>query len=189
LGGAERNDVTISELGSLGEFLGSFLTLVTVAYLAIQIRQNTAQQKREELISIQHGQNSVVAQLQDPRVLGAFVRGAAGDAPSIEDRGTAQNWVLQYLNHFEIVHDRYKTGALDEEQYERWAGFAVAVVAPAHIRQWWDNEDGKFAFSAEVREMIDRRLDDAANPPRPMTEMWTTFSPEAWAAAGSGSQS
>jgi len=41
--------VTISELGPLGEFLGSLLTLVTLAYLAIQIRQNTAQQKREEL--------------------------------------------------------------------------------------------------------------------------------------------
>ena len=38
--------MTIVELGSLGEFLGSILTLVTLAYLAIQIRQNTAQQKR-----------------------------------------------------------------------------------------------------------------------------------------------
>ena len=68
--------MTISELGALGEFLGAILTLATLAYLAIQIRQNTAQQRREEVISIQQGQNSVVAQLQDPRVLGAFVRGA-----------------------------------------------------------------------------------------------------------------
>ena len=55
--------MTISEFGSLGEFLGSVLTLATLAYLAVQIRQNTAQQKREELISIQPGQNSVVAAL------------------------------------------------------------------------------------------------------------------------------
>jgi hypothetical protein len=181
--------VTISELGSLGEFLGSILTLATVAYLAIQIRQNTVQQKREELISIQHGQNSVIAQLQDPRVLGAFVRGAAGQDPSIEDRGTAQNWVLQYLNHFEIVHDRYKAGALDEERYQLWASFAVAMVAPVHIRQWWDDEDGRLAFHSEVREMIEQRLHDPANPPLPITEMWTTFSPEAWESASRGSES
>ncbi len=181
--------MTISELGSLGEFLGSILTLATLAYLAIQIRQNTVQQKREELMSIQHGQNSVVAQLQDPRVLGAFVRGAAGQDPSIEDRGTAQNFVIQYLNHFEIVHDRYETGALDEEQYQLWAGFAVAFVAPVHIRRWWDDEDGKLAFHSEVREAIDQRLHDAANPPRPITEMWTTFSPEAWKSASRGSES
>ena len=69
----------------------SILTLATVAYLAIQIRQNTAQQKRKELISIQHGQNSVVAQLQDPGVFGAFVRGAAGHDSSIEDRAIADD--------------------------------------------------------------------------------------------------
>lgn len=45
-------------IGAVGEALGSIAVLVTLIYLAIQIRQNTAQQKREELISIQHGQNT-----------------------------------------------------------------------------------------------------------------------------------
>ena len=175
--------MTISDLGSLGEFVGSILTLVTLAYLAVQIRQNTAQQRREELISIQHGQNSVVAQLQDPRVAGAFARGAAGENPSIEDLSTAQNWVIQYLNHFQVVHDFYQNGALDEEQYQLWAGFAVAMVAPVGIRRWWEEEDGRLGFHSEIREMIDQRLNDTANPPQPITERWTTFSPEAWGVA------
>jgi hypothetical protein len=34
--------VTIAELGALGEFFGSILTLATLAYLAIQIRQDTS---------------------------------------------------------------------------------------------------------------------------------------------------
>ncbi len=174
--------MTISELGALGEFLGSILTLATLAYLAIQIRQNTAQQKREVLISIQHGQNAVVAQLLDPSVMGAFVRGAAGKDPSIEDRATAQNWVLQYLNHFQIIHDLHRNRALDEEQYQLWAGFAVAMIAPARVRKWWEEEDGRFAFHSEVREMIDERLRDIENPPRPITEMWSTFDPNPWEA-------
>lgn len=33
--------MTISELGAIGEFLGSVLTVVTLVYLAIQVRQNT----------------------------------------------------------------------------------------------------------------------------------------------------
>jgi len=174
--------VTISELGAVGEFVGSVLTLFTLVYLAAQIRQNTAQQKREELVSIQHGQNSVVAQLQDPRICGAFVRGAAGRDPSIADRATAQNWVVQYLNHFQIVHDLYGNGSLDEETYQLWAGFAVAMVAPSRIREWWDHEDGKLAFHSGVRDMIDHRLNDSANPPRPITEMWSAFDPAAWEA-------
>ncbi len=178
--------MTIAELGALGEFVGAILTLATLAYLAVGIRQNTAQQKREELISVQHGQNSVVAQLQDPQVFGGYVRTAAGRRPSIEDRGAAFSWVVQYLNHFEVVHRLYRSGSMDEEQYQRWAGFAVAIVAPAGMRQWWDEEDGRSGFHLEVREMIDQRLNDPANPPLPITEMWSAFSPDAWESASRG---
>ena len=179
--------MTIAELGALGEFLGSILKLATLAYLAVGIRQNTSQQRREELVSVQHGQNSVVAQLQDPRVFGAYVRAASGRNPSIEDRGTAFAWVVQYLNHFEVVHSLYRSGAMDEEQYQRWAGFAVAIVAPTGMRQWWDEEDGRSGFHLEVREMIDQRLNDPANPPLPITEKWSAFSPDAWEAASRSS--
>jgi hypothetical protein len=175
--------VTIAELGALGEFIGSILTLATLAYLAVQIRQNTAQQKREELISIQHGQNSVIAQLRDPKVFGAYVRAAAGRDPSVEDWGIAFAWVVQYLNHFQVVRELYGSGALGEEQYQLWAGYAVSTVAPAGIRRWWDEENGRLAFHSEVREMIGERLDDPDDPPTPLTEMWSFFGPDAWESA------
>ena len=72
---------------AVGDSLGAIAVLVTLIYLAIQIKQNTAQQKREELVSIQHGQNSLVAQLQDPRVMGEYARTAKDKSPTIEDRG------------------------------------------------------------------------------------------------------
>ena len=46
---------------------------------------------------------------------------------------------------------------MNEEQYQLWAGYAVALVAPAGIRRWWDEEDGRLAFHSEVRDMIDER--------------------------------
>jgi len=123
-------------IAAVGKIMSALAVLITLAYLAIQIRQNTAQQKREELVSIQHAQNAVVAQLQDPRVFGAYVRAATDRSPTIEDRGTTFSWVVQYLNHFQVVHELHRNGALDEEQYQLWAGFAVAIVAPKGIRRW-----------------------------------------------------
>jgi hypothetical protein len=175
--------MTISELGAIGEFVGSMLTLVTLVYLAVQIRQNTAQQQREENISVQHGQNSVVRELQDPRVMGAYVRYATDQQPSVEDRGTAFSWIVQYLNHFGLVHELYRNGGMNEERYQLWAGFAVAIVAPPGVRRWWDEENGRMGFHREVRELIDRALQDPDNPPEPITEMWSMFNGEAWAAA------
>jgi hypothetical protein len=180
--------VTIAELGALGEFIGSILTIGTLAYLAVGIRQNTAQQKREELISVQHGQNSVIAQLRDPHVFGAYVRAAAGQSPSIEDRGTAFAWVVQYLNHFQVVQELHRSGAMDEEKYQLWAGYAASIVAPAGMRRWWDEENGRLAFHSEVREAIDERLNDPDNPPVPLTEMWSSFAPDAWESASRKSE-
>ena len=179
--------MTIMELGALGEFIGSILTIATLIYLATQVRQNTAQQKREELVSVQHGQNSVVAQLQDPRVTRAYALASEGDgSESIEDRAMAIVWVIQYLNHFQIVHELYEGGSMEEEQYQLWAGFAVSIVASKGIRAWWEGEEGRLAFHSGVRDLIDRRLKDESDPPVPFNDLWTIFSGEAWGAGESG---
>ena len=175
--------MTLEQLGNIGEFVAALATLVTLAYLAAQIRQNTAQQRREELVSIQHGQNGVIGQLQDPALAEAYVRTASGRSATPSQELRAVNWVLQYLNHFQIVHDLHLSGALDDEQYRLWEGFAVAVVAPPGIRRWWDEEDGRLAFHSDVREIVDARLRDEENPPVPINEMWSAWNVDAWDAA------
>lgn len=179
--------MTITELGALGEFVGSILTIATLIYVATQVRQNTAQQKREELVSVQHGQNSVVAQLQDPKVTRAYALASEGEgAGSIEDRAMAIVWIIQYLNHFQIVHELYEGGSMEEEQYQLWAGFAVSIVASKGMRAWWEGEDGRLGFHSGVRDLIDRRLRDESNPPLPFNEMWTIFNGAAWGPEASG---
>ncbi len=135
--------MTIIELGALGEFVSSIVVVVTVIYLAVQVRQNTLQQKREETVSIQQGQNAVVSQMLDPAVVQAYVRASDGDIPvSVADQSRAIIWVIQYINHFQIIYDCYHDGTLDEERYLLWEGFAVSIIASKGIRAWWDAEDG-----------------------------------------------
>jgi len=173
--------MTIMELGAIGEFLGSVVVIVSVIYLAAQVRQNTAQQKREETISIHRGQNEVVAQMMDPAVIRAFALVADGDAPaSIEDRARTIMWVILYLNHFQIVYDLHHQGTLDGERYAVWELYAVAIVACKGIRAWWDGESGKLAFTPNMRALIDRRLDDPKIASTPLNEMWSIFGAEAW---------
>ena len=173
--------MTVMELGALGEFVGSIAVIATLIYLALQIRQNTSQQKREETVSIQHGQNKVVAQMQDPSVVRAYARAADGDTPaSIADRARAIIWVIQYLNHFQIVFDLHNDGSLDDERYDLWESFAISMVASKGIRAWWDNELGKLAFMPTVRNLIDQKLNDTENPPTPFNQMWEIFSTESW---------
>ncbi len=173
--------MTVMELGALGEFIGSIVVTLTLIYLAVQVRQNTAQQKREETVSIQHGQNQVVSQLQDPTMVRAYVRAADGETPAtVADRSRAIIWVIQYLNHFQIVYDLHHDGTLDDERYELWESFAISMVASTGIREWWDAESGKLAFMPKVRALIDRKLGDTADPPIPFNKMWAIFTTAAW---------
>jgi hypothetical protein len=173
--------MTIADLGALGEFIGSLAVVVTVGYLALQIRQSTAQQKREESLSIHQGQNTVISQMMDPANVRAYARVAEGDgSASTADRARAIMWVIQYLNHFQTVYDLHQNGSLDEERYALWEGFAVGMVASKGIRAWWDDESGKLVVIPAVRDLIDARMNDTENPPTPTNERWTVYGAAAW---------
>jgi hypothetical protein len=164
--------VTITELGAIGEFVGAIVVIATLVYLSIQVRQNTAQQKREETISVQRGQNEVIGHLMDPDIAGAYVRAADGDIPvSGRDRTVAITFVLLYVNQFQIVYDLHKDGTLQADRCDLWESFAVSIVAGKGIRRWWDEESGRLAFTSPVRDLIDQKLRDTANPPLPISEI------------------
>jgi hypothetical protein len=173
--------MTLFELGALGEFIGSVAVLATLLYLAIQVRQNTQQQRHDRIVSIQHGQNAVVAQLQDGNGVRAFALTAEGDgAATIEDRARTLIWLIQYINHFQIVLEAHKNGEMDRAHYDLWEGFAVSMVACKGITEWWYEENGRLAFMPETRELVESKLSDKENPPLPFNEMWSIFSASSW---------
>lgn len=168
-------------IGATGEVLGALVVVLTLGYLAVQVRQNTAQQKREETVSIQRGQNEVVSQLKDPVMVRSYaITSEKGRGASPEDRSRAIIWVIQYLNHFQIVYDLHQLGSLDEERYKLWEGFAISMVASKGLREWWDEEQGKSAFMPEIQSLFDRKLNDVTNPPTPFNQMWSIFNAKSW---------
>jgi len=89
-------------------------------------------------------------------------------------------WLIQYINHFQIVLEAQNNGEIDKEQYNLWEGFVVSMVACKGIMEWWDGEQGRLAFMPKTRELIDLRRNDRANPPQPFNEMWSIFSADPW---------
>jgi hypothetical protein len=170
-------------IGAIGEVLGALVVVITLGYLAVQIRQNTAQQKREETVSIQRGQNEVVSQLTDPVMVRSYAMTAEkGRAANPEDRSRAIFWLVQYVNHFQIVHDLYQLGSLDEDRYKFWESIAVSSVASKGLREWWDEDNGKLAFMPEIRSLIDSKLNDPNNVPDGSNEIWDIFNADSWRA-------
>ncbi len=167
-------------IGAISETVGAFAVVITLIYLAVQIRQSNSQQKREEIVSVQTGQNKLAEQLRDPALVRAYALFADGDTPTnVIERANAIFWVIQYLNHFEIVLDLYQNGSLDTERYQHWETIALGLVAGKGGRAWWE-ESGRGAFPPKLSDVIDERLSDTDNPPVPINEAWDIFRIESW---------
>ena len=117
----------------------------------------------------------------DPRIVRAYTLTADGDiGVSADDRAIAIVWVIQYINHFQIVCDLYDAGSLADERFNLWKGFAVSIVASKGIRAWWDDENGILAFMPRVRNLIDEELTSSSNSPVPFNTMWKIFMTQTW---------
>ena len=168
-------------IGAVGELLGALVVVVTLGYLAIQIRQNTAQQKREESVSIQRGQNELLSQLGDPAMIRSLaITADQGRAAKPEDQSRAILWLVQYLNNFQIVYDLHHLGSLEEDRYKMWESYAISFIACKGLREWWDEENGKLAFTREVQSLFDSKLNDPKNPPTPVSEIWSIYNADFW---------
>ena len=69
-------------ISAVGEIVGAVAVVVTLVYLAAQIRQSDPQQKREEIVSVQTGQNRLAAQMEDPAMARAYAMTADGNIPA-----------------------------------------------------------------------------------------------------------
>jgi hypothetical protein len=70
--------MSIQDLGALGELLAAIATLLTLIYLALQIRQNSRNLQESTSASMNQGWASINARISsDPQFASIFIRGRA----------------------------------------------------------------------------------------------------------------
>ncbi len=158
--------MNIMELGALGEFVGSIGVIVTLIYLAIQIRQNTAQQKQTELYSRAAAVNASATALRDAR------RDIYQDSELsvIWSKGMSQpeelseieflKYRLMIQNTVDGIWDIHARTTVTGVSPEIWQSLGVKaverIVATTGGRRIW--EQFKSAYPEEFRDEIDRVL-------------------------------
>lgn len=149
--------MTIQELGSLGEFVAAMGTLVTLVYLAIQIRKNTAAVRANSHQAISDsfiGLNEWIA--RDPEVARIFRLGMSNlDNLSDDERIRFGFMLLAVLHAYETTYYQYRVGTLDEQLFDSIARDMTVVMTYPGVKQWWD--ETPFSFSDEFREFLKSR--------------------------------
>src|SRR5581483_10723369 len=130
--------MSLSDLASLGSFVNGLAVLISLIYLALQVRQT----KRNQQIAIRHTRASRIVDLQlalaDPGVVGAWLHGSGNP------REITQTELGQFINlcralffHFEDSFYQREEGLLNDEAFETVvAGVRLSARSPGWRAAW-----------------------------------------------------
>jgi hypothetical protein len=133
-------DLTLQELGSLGEFVGAMVVVVTLIYFTVQLKQAT-NSIRSSVAAIGTGYTTQVWQLpiDKPEVADLIQKGNKG----IDD--LTENEFLRYhlfqgtvLRSFEQYFILYELGSLTEPQWNAWRDPLEKYLREPGVRQCWE---------------------------------------------------
>jgi len=153
--------MSISELGSLGEFIGSIAVLVTLVYLVFQLRQNTLSMRSQSRYFVLEALNADMRQVQEREFVEAAQRAFREDATE-QDRLRFAMYMNGWFSHLEMLFLEVRDGTLpkDFEDTLRWRLASLFDNNPT-AHETWEQWQGYYT-SGYQRYVDDLRQQDVA---------------------------
>ena len=134
--------------------------VVTIIYLAIQIRGNTRVAKAQAMATWNDASSRERDSVYQNRELAELLVRIAVQQEQPEDLSDIyrfETWVRQFVNGFEILHMQYKQGVVDEDFLEPKAWAYTRIMSLPGIKSWWV-ERGRPGYETEFVAYVDGKL-------------------------------
>ena len=127
-------------IGALGDLIGAVAVVVSLIYLAIQVRQNTnamrAETAREVVASMRTNNTTVICDPELFRIFSTLTENP-GQLPA-EERGRATHLLFNHFRSIEDAHHQYTKGNLDEDIWAGWSRTFSDYINSPGWREYWD---------------------------------------------------
>ena len=144
----------IETLGNLGDFLGGVGVIVTLIYLAYQIRQNT---KSIRISAFQAAQRDVAQFMDslatDPELVRIFFEGGRS-FPELDqnDRQRYAALMVSLCKRLETIVHEVNAGHIEPNQCEGIIEHCRVTLEQPGAKQWWS--EAQFLFNSELRDHV-----------------------------------
>jgi len=146
--------------GDISEIIGAAAVVVSLLYLAVQVRQST------ELARSQYHTNSVTltnpfqnwksANAENARI---FREGMFDfRALSVDERIILDGVLMAFVMSFKDVLEARDRGLMDDATYVAWAGYVGTTLGMLGGLTWW--EYGRSNFIPKLQAAIDASIDE-----------------------------
>lgn len=144
-------------LGNFGEFIGAIAVVITLVYLALQVRENTravmgaTQQALNDNHQYELHWACEIAELSLKSNEGA-------PAMTPVEAYRMATWLLSAMLTRENAFDQYRRGLIDEEKWQAHVHIIENILSSPWRRQWWDSDYSR-SFTPEFRSCVQSILE------------------------------
>ena len=153
--------MTLQDLGALGEVVGGVAVVVSLIYVAYQIRQSSHQielNSRHIQASMYHATNdnffrwfSLLA--QDQELASLWRRGLQGEALSAEEKVRHHSLAAMLFLSWESNFEQLRLGTIQRDTLEVSRPNIVRLLASPTIKEWWAHQ-ATTTLTPEFRDAI-----------------------------------
>ena len=110
-------------IGAIGEITGAFAVVLTLLYLAVQLKQNTGALRSTTWQAVQDAEQRFDSSLvDDPELIALFLRGNSDGMDSLDATERFQYNLIakQLLDQFQTHPYQYELGMIGEAWWQTW---------------------------------------------------------------------
>ena len=164
----------LDTLAKLGEFFGGLFVVVSLAYLAYQVRQNTSSLRAENYARVLNRMATLQSKLSTDAELNRVVVTGAGNPEALTRHERIRfSWALyELMGAAEFMYHQARDNALPTAVWDRWQAGIVWWLSNPGILAWWQAKPTPLSsdFEAFVAELLRRRSYDEK-----ATRRWLAF--------------
>ena len=134
--------MTLNELGSLGEFISGLAVVVTLIYLALQIRHNTRAVRSSMHQDMVESTLRIAESMSDNPDVGRIVLKANEDYDGLtkEEFVRFEAYAERVFGNFESVFYSYRNSMIEQDLWESWEASYLADISRTAMRRFWHED-------------------------------------------------
>ena len=147
--------MTLDGWASVAEIVGAFAVVVTLIYLALQVRQSTTSTKANAYQNWLAVHDSVISSFDDLR-LSEIINQGMLDSRNLTEENYVWfiSWLRRYLYMQQAQFDLYKKGVVDEELWECNLNDLMGVFRFPGVQQYWE-AGAKEHFTSQFVKVVE----------------------------------
>lgn len=142
-------------IGALWEVGGAIAVVVTLIYLAKQIRQNTAQVRVQTDALVAQTTSDFVGLLAHEGMARVYRRGLDGETLDEDDDIRFSGLLYLNFNNIENYYRQYQQAQMDEGQWQKWHDLLGWYLRQPGARRWW--QETELPLGRDFKELVDRQ--------------------------------